>query len=101
MDKYNSYRKYGETSTVSQVSKFGILRTGMWYEWARTDRHQYPTRPAEQLDGPDVCPNFAEQFWNNSFQPFVEYQFHVTPKLNVTPGTKFAYNTISHQAVRG
>ena len=45
VDKYNSYRKYGETSSLSQVSKFGIFRAGMWYEWARTNRHQYPTDP--------------------------------------------------------
>ena len=37
-DKLNSYRKYGETSTISQVSKFGVFRTGMWYEWATTSR---------------------------------------------------------------
>jgi iron complex outermembrane recepter protein len=94
VDKYNSYRKYGETSTISQVSKFGILRTGMWYEWARTDRHQYPTDPVSGFKD-QVFPNFAEQFWNNSFQPFVEYQFNVGNKLKVTPGVKFAYNTIS------
>ena len=28
VDKYNSYRKYGETSQLSQVSKFGILPRG-------------------------------------------------------------------------
>ena len=94
VDKYNSYRKYGETSEITQVSKFGILRTGMWYEWARTNRHQYPTDPANNW-ADQTFPNFAEQFWNNSFQPFAEYQFHVTSKLNITPGAKFAYNTIS------
>ena len=94
VDKYNSYRKYGETSTISQVSKFGILRGGMWYEWARTDRHQYPTDPANNW-ADQTFPNFAEQFWNNSLQPFVEYQFHVTSKLSVTPGVKYAYNSIS------
>jgi iron complex outermembrane receptor protein len=45
VDKYNSYRKYGETSTLSQVSRFGILRAGLWYEWADTSRHQFPSDP--------------------------------------------------------
>jgi iron complex outermembrane receptor protein len=45
VDKYNSYRKYGETSSISQVSKVGIFRTGLWYEWAATSRHQFPSDP--------------------------------------------------------
>jgi len=94
VDKYNSYRKYGETSAISQVSKLGVLRTGVWYEWARTDRHQYPTDPANNwADQP--LPNFAEQFWTNAIQPFVEYQFNVGSKLKITPGVKYAYTGIS------
>ncbi len=93
VDKYNSYRKYGETSTISQVSHLGILRAGMWYEWARTDRHQFPSDPLNNWTD-QTLPNFSEQFWNNSFQPFAEYEFHVTPKLNITPGIKYAYFTI-------
>ncbi|HEX7158341.1 MAG TPA: TonB-dependent receptor [Edaphobacter sp.] len=94
VDKYNSYRKYGETSTLSQVSKFGVLRVGAWYEWARTDRHQYPTDPLNDW-ADQALPNFAEQFWTNSYQPFAEYEFHVTRKLNITAGTKFSYYTIN------
>ncbi|MES2391822.1 MAG: TonB-dependent receptor [Acidobacteriota bacterium] len=94
VDKYNSYRKYGETSQLSQVSHFGILRAGMWYEWAATNRHQYPTDP---LDGykDSPLPNFSEQFWTNSYQPFVEYQFQLGSRLTFTPGVKWAYYTIS------
>ena len=102
VDKYNSYRKYGETAVLSQTSKVGVLRTGMWYEWARTDRHQYPSDPlANWTDQP--LPNFAEQFWTNSYQPYAEYEFHVTPKFNLTAGTKFAYYTfdVLHHADDG
>ncbi len=45
IDKLNSYRKYGDITTVSQVSKYGIFRTGLWYEWATTSRHQIPAGP--------------------------------------------------------
>jgi iron complex outermembrane receptor protein len=38
VDKLNSYRKYGENFVVSEVSKYGIFRTGLWYEWATTNR---------------------------------------------------------------
>ncbi|RXH54170.1 TonB-dependent receptor [Granulicella sibirica] len=93
VDKYNSYRKYGETSELSQVSRFGVFRAGLWYEWANTNRHQFPADPLQNwLDAP--LPNFSETFVTNSYQPFAEYQFHVTPKLTITPGIKFAYYTI-------
>jgi iron complex outermembrane receptor protein len=98
VDKYNSYRKYGETATLSKSSKLGVFRTGLWYEWARTDRHQYPSDP---LTGwaDQALPNFAEQFWTNSYQPYAEFEFHATSKLDVTAGTKLAaytFNVLHH-----
>lgn len=93
VDKYNSYRKYGETSTLSWASNAGILRTGMWYEWANTNRHQYPSDPLNNW-ADQTLPNFAETFVTNSYQPFAEYQWNALPKLQVTPGIKFAYYTI-------
>ncbi|GGA71101.1 hypothetical protein GCM10011507_23390 [Edaphobacter acidisoli] len=92
VDKYNSYRKYGETSALSQVSKFGVFRTGIWYEWAATNRHQFPSNPFTLKD--DVLPNFSEKFWTNSYQPYAEFQFMATSKLTITPGIKFAYYTM-------
>jgi len=93
VDKYNSYRKYGETSQISNVSKLGIFRAGMWYEWANTNRHQYPSDPLNNwADQP--LPNFAEKFVTNSYQPFAEFQWNALPKLQITPGVKLAYYTI-------
>ncbi|MCU1250198.1 MAG: TonB-dependent receptor plug [Edaphobacter sp.] len=94
VDKYNSYRKYGETSTISQISKYGILRAGLWYEWAATSRHQFPSDPLKNW-ADQALSNFNEQFWTNSYQPYAEYQLHVTRSLNVTAGTKFAYYDIA------
>ena len=94
VDKYNSYRKYGETSTLSQVSRFGILRAGFWYEWAATSRHQFPSDPLNYWADQPLS-NFNEQYWTNSYQPYAEYEFHVTKSLNVTAGTKFAYYDIA------
>jgi iron complex outermembrane recepter protein len=102
VDKYNSYRKYGETASLSQTSNFGILRVGMWYEWARTNRHQFPSDPLNNW-ADQTLPNFNEEFWTNSYQPYAEYEFHPTPKLNVTAGTKFAAYTfdVLHYADNG
>ena len=89
VDKYNSYRKYGETSTLSQTSQLGVFRAGLWYEWARTDRHQYPSDPLNKW-ADQALPNFAEQFWTGSYQPFAEFEFHPAKSLNVTAGAKYA-----------
>jgi iron complex outermembrane recepter protein len=94
VDKYNSYRKYGETLTISQVSHFGILRAGMWYEWADTNRHQFPSDPLNNWADQSLS-NFNESFWTNSYQPYAEYDFHATHKLDITAGVKFAYYTVA------
>lgn len=91
VDKLNSYRKYGDMTTVSQVSKFGIFRTGLWYEWATTSRHQTPQDPITTAD--NALPNFNEKFYTNSYQPFAEYEWHPNLKLTVTAGAKFSRYT--------
>ena len=93
VDKYNSYRTYGETSQLSQVSRFGILRAGMWYAWSNTNRHQAPSDPLTNWTDA-ALPNFKETFVQDSYQPFAEYEYHVTSKLSITPGVKFSYYTI-------
>ena len=45
--------------SVSQVSKFGIFRAGLWYEWADTNRHQYPSDPLNNW-ADQALPNFNE-----------------------------------------
>jgi iron complex outermembrane recepter protein len=92
VDKLNSYRKYGETSTVSQTSRYGVFRAGMWYEWATSNRYQIPSDPITRTD--DAVPNFHENYWTNSYNPFVEYEWHATKKLTVTVGEKYAYYTL-------
>jgi iron complex outermembrane recepter protein len=93
IDKYNSYRKYGETGIATKSTSWGNIRTGMWYEWAKTNRHQYPSDPANSWADQPLS-KFNEQFWTNSYQPYGEIEFHVTPKLNITPGIKLAEYTI-------
>jgi iron complex outermembrane receptor protein len=89
VDKLNSYRKYGETLTASQVSKYGIFRTGLWYEWATTNRYQIPSDPLNHVDA--LLPNFHERFYTDSYQPFAEYEYHLTQKLTITAGFKYSY----------
>jgi iron complex outermembrane receptor protein len=102
VDKYNSYRKYGETGVLTQTSKLGVLRAGMWYDWAKTNRHQYPSDPLNGWADQPLA-NFDETFYTDSYQPYVEYEFHITPQFNLTAGSKFAYYTynVIHKADDG
>ncbi|WP_446745619.1 TonB-dependent receptor [Silvibacterium acidisoli] len=93
VDKLNSYRKYGETATASQISKYGVFRTGLWYEWATTNRYQFPSNPLTHED--QALPNFHERFYTNSYNPFIEYEWHATKRLTITAGDKEAYYTMN------
>jgi iron complex outermembrane receptor protein len=91
VDKLNGYRKVGDVLAVSHESTRGIVRTGLWYEWAYTDRYQIPTDPRTWVDAP--LSNFHENYITTSLQPFAEYEYRVTRDLSVTAGMKFAnYN---------
>jgi iron complex outermembrane receptor protein len=88
VDKLNGYRKVGDVLAVSHESARGILRTGLWFEWAYTDRYQIPSDPRTWVDL--ALPNFHEHYITDSFQPFVEYEYKVTRDLSITGGIKFA-----------
>lgn len=87
-DKVNSYRKYGENTMATQVSRFGIFRAGLWYEWAKTDRYQTPSTPFQRTD--DALGFFHENIWTNSYNPYAQYEYHATTRLNFTGGLKYA-----------
>ena len=89
IDKLNSYRQYGEMSTISQTSRFGVFRAGLWYNWSTTNRFQFPSDPLTNID--QTLPNFHERYYTNIYQPFAEYEYHATRKLTVTAGLKFAH----------
>jgi len=52
VDKLNGYRHAGDTAILSKDMKWGTFRTGAWYDWAYTDRYQYPSNILTQLDTP-------------------------------------------------
>ncbi|HXJ44947.1 MAG TPA: TonB-dependent receptor [Bryobacteraceae bacterium] len=91
VDKLNGYRHAGDTLIVSKGTKWGVFRTGMWYDWAYTDRYQFPSNTITQVNTP--LGNFHEHFITQTYQPFAEFEWHATPKLVVTAGIKAAdYN---------
>jgi iron complex outermembrane recepter protein len=88
-DKLNAYWKVGNMLPVSYVSDLGIFRTGVWSEYASSDRHQTPADPRTWIDA--ALPNFHEMFGTTTLQPFAEYQLKLGSSLSVTPGVKLAY----------
>lgn len=88
VDKLNGYNKYGDIMSLSKETKWGTIRTGMWYEWAYTDRYQVPRNPLTEVDS--LLPNFHEHFITQSTQPYVEYEWRTTRKLSITGGVRFA-----------
>lgn len=88
VDKLNGYRKAGDITTLSWETRRGILRTGLWFEWAYTDRYQTPSNPRTWVDA--ALPNFHEHFITTSAQPFMEYEYRVTRDISVTAGMKVA-----------
>jgi iron complex outermembrane receptor protein len=88
VDKLNGYRHAGETAVLSKQTKWGIFRTGLWYEWAYTDRYQYPSNLVTEANSP--LPNFHEHFITQTTHPFAEFEWHPAPKLVVTVGIKDA-----------
>jgi iron complex outermembrane recepter protein len=88
VDKLNGYRHAGDTAILSDETKWGVFRTGLWYDWAYTDRYQIPSNILSELDTP--LPNFHEHFITESVQPFAEFEWHPLPKAVVTIGVKDA-----------
>lgn len=88
VDKLNGYRHAGDTAILSWESKWGVFRTGVWYDWAYTDRYQIPSNILTQVDTP--LPSFHEHFTTQTFQPFAEYEWHATKRFTITAGFKAA-----------
>jgi len=105
IDKQNKYRVIGDILKLTKQMDTGLVRVGLWYETSDTDRHQYDidlttggfnrkegtvangtflpgtTRPIDSV-------LFDQQSKITSTQPFVEYEWKVTPDTTVTPGFK-------------
>jgi iron complex outermembrane receptor protein len=95
VDKLNQYGRIGEITTLSQASKYGVLRFGAWYEYSTTKRFQQNTDPRTWVDSPLLKDlRFHENFSTNSVQPYVEYQLVAIPRWTITAGAKSSLFTM-------
>src|SRR5579871_1920037 len=94
-DKLNQYNRGGNITSLSQTSKYGVFRLGMWYEYTTTDRFQQNADPRTGIDSPLLKDlRFHEHFITNSAQPYIEYQLVAIPRWTITVGVKSALYTM-------
>jgi iron complex outermembrane receptor protein len=92
IDKLNQYARGGEIATLSYATKWGVFRTGSWYEYTNTLRYQVYTDPITWVDSPFISNiKFHEHFYTYATQPFAEFQLISIPRWTITAGVKDAY----------
>lgn len=89
VDKLNSYRTSGNLLRLSDDTAWGVLRTGLWSDHARSYRYQIASNPLTWADNP--VPNFSEHYQTTTLQPYVEFEYKVSDQLKITPGFKYAW----------
>lgn len=90
INKMNQYNRVGVISNLSAASKYGVFRTGIWFEHTPTNRYQIQSNPTTWVDNPAGV-NFHENFTITTAQPYAEYQLVAIPRWTVTVGLKDAY----------
>ncbi|HEX7760722.1 MAG TPA: TonB-dependent receptor [Caulobacteraceae bacterium] len=105
--KFNHYRVTGDILRVTQDLGFGTLKTGVWVEHSGTHRSRYdynlttvltPTVPdyKEKTSATITAPQNISYDQHSSWdqvQPFVDFEWRVTPALTITPGFKYLHFT--------
>ncbi len=97
-DKMNQYVKGGVIADLSSASRYGVFRTGGWYEYTSTNRYQNATNPVTWIDSNLISElKFHEGFITRAEQPFAEYQLVAIPRWTITAGVKDAYYNMTVQ----
>jgi len=92
IDKLNQYGRGGEIAALSYATRWGVFRTGSWYELTNTMRQQIYTDPITWVDSPYVQDiKFHEHFFTHAVQPYAEFQLVSIPDLTLTVGVKDAF----------
>jgi len=90
IDKLNEYHTTGNLLRASDTTSVGTFRTGLWTEYANSNRHQIPS---DELTGWTDAPdsNFSETYGTTTIQPYAEFEYKVSNDFTITPGLKYAY----------
>lgn len=93
--KVNKYRSVGDTLQVTRSDDHGDLRFGGWFEYTHNDRSSVAINYADggMLDykkGKQASSAYKYQMEDRlrTTQLYLEYAWHITDRLTVTPGIK-------------
>ncbi len=101
--KVNVVRAYGDYLAITHDDPFGTLKTGIWFDYQHGPRYNYfldyaagstagPAMPGGILDVKHAGSNggyaWDMHFWTNTFDPYIEYEWHPIPNLTINPGLK-------------
>ena len=107
--KTNEYRVAGNIFKGTKQTEAGLARAGIWIERADTHRSLYdfnlltglPNFDQAVVPGQYAAINNVSYDQNSgwkTYQPFVEFEWQVTPKLKVTPGLKHMQTDLTIEA---
>jgi len=124
-NKLNKYRNLGYIGQINYEFSLGKIRTGVWYEHSRSDRHIYDFNWTKGgVSNPFSAPSYNEKFNNGDgtaaqsvlpsiafanigyeqqsgweqYELFGEFEFHPVEQLAITPGLKYIHFTRSIDA---
>lgn len=106
--KLNYYHVYGDILRLNQDLPFGTIRAGVWLETSKSKRARIDyDLTAATLDFKETCPklqpgvicnrgaasaiNYIQGSTWDQYQPFVDFEWRVTPELTITPGLKYVH----------
>ncbi len=89
MNGYRHARRHH--AILSKEMKWGVFRTGAWYDWAYTDRYQVPSSILTQPVGHAILPELRMSISLRSRSSrLLEFEWHPLLKLVITAGVKSA-----------
>ncbi|MDE1156547.1 MAG: TonB-dependent receptor [Acidobacteriaceae bacterium] len=95
VNKLNQYNRGGNITSVSAASRYGVFRTGFWYEFTATNRYQIKSDPLTWVDASGLKNiKFHEHFNINTVHSYAEYQLVAIPRWTITVGIKDAHYTM-------
>jgi iron complex outermembrane receptor protein len=107
--KLNVYKIYGDILHLDQDLSFGKIKAGVWLETADTGpRARYDYDATASTIGTAYVVDYRQkvlagvpqyfEFLQNSgwhqYEPFIDFEWKVTPELTVTPGIKYVHEKI-------
>ena len=101
--KVNVVRAYGNYLAVTHDDSIGAFKTGVWFDYQHGPRYNYFYDETNPAAGPRVQNNYLDvnhkgsnggyawnmHFWTRTWQPYVQYGWHITPDLTLQPGLKY------------